>query len=550
MSEHTFPDRNWLRDAAGEGAFKRGAGYFKSGAVSLSQVSRTALVGEAHGSEIYRLWFKRVGGDWRWSCECPAADLGALCKHLVAAVLTARADDDGDQPLEVVMPKPSRKKSAASAADLRAFLHAQPAARLADWLLALAQEDRDIEKRLLLLHAASKPGAMQDVLSKVLASSGFMDYRRTLDYARRLEIVIDQLGGVLQRDPAECRTLCEYALKRLFKVQQRMDDSAGAVGDCMAMMADLHAQACRSAPPGKTLVKPLWILHQQDDLGLLPLISYWDALGTQGQAAYARLAIDAFEGLSPVKPGRWDDAGAHICHLVEALASTTRDFPLLQRVLRRDLSSPRQHLRVLESLHEYGRAREALAFAETAVKRFPKDVALRDALAGCLVEAGLGEEALEQRWAAFIQQPDASTWDGLKQSAGVAWPEWREKALSFFAGKQAGLGIRILLLAHDGALADAVALARSERVENYVLHDLAKRLRAVDPPTAAEFYLRLAAPYLDRMYSPSQYKDLVALLAQSAKCVRSDALHAFVGQVRATHARKTKLMAMLDQAGL
>ena len=141
MSEHTFPDRNWLRDAAGEGAFKRGAGYFKSGAVSLSQVSRTALVGEAHGSEIYRLWFKRVGGDWRWSCECPAADLGALCKHLVAAVLTARADDDGDQPLEVVMPKPSRKKSAASAADLRAFLHAQPAARLADWLLALAQED-------------------------------------------------------------------------------------------------------------------------------------------------------------------------------------------------------------------------------------------------------------------------------------------------------------------------------------------------------------------------------------------------------------------------
>lgn len=551
MSEHTFPDDAWLRDEAGEGAFKRGVGYYKDGAIRLSQHSDSALAGEAYGSETYRLWFKLENGGWRWHCDCPAADGGVLCKHLVAAVLTARDGAVGELSVTDVSPKRGRKKKADTTADLSAFLHAQPVQRLAEWLLALARDDRDIEKQLLLYRAASAPGAMQEVLSKVMATGGFMDYRRTLDYAHRVRAAIEQLQDVLLRDPEECRALCEYALKRLFKAVERIDDSAGAVGDCMAEIADLHARACQAAPPGKTLVKSLWALQEKDDWRLLPIGKYWDALGAQGQAAYAKLVVDAFEKLPPVKPGRWDDAGFHVCDQTEALARCTGDFELLQRVLRRDLSTPRCHLLVLASLHEFGRAREALAFAEAAVKRFPKDAELRDALAHCLAEAGLDEEALDQRWAAFVHRPDGETWDALKQSAGTAWPQWREKALAEVTEPaKEPAGLRIVLLTHDGALADAIALARSKPVVAYPLQMLAKRIRSVDPAAAAEFYLRLAVPCADRLHGPSQYKDLVALLAQSAKCVRSIALLTFVAEVRATHARKTKLLAMLDEVGL
>lgn len=415
MTPATFPDDAWLRDEAGDGAFKRGVGYFKSGAVRLLQVSDNALRGEAEGGASYRLWFKLENGGWRWDCDCPAADGGALCKHLVAAVLTARAEGSAAAQDGAALPKRGRKNAADTAGELSAFLRAQPSERLADWLLALARDDREVEKRLLLFRAASAPGAMQDVLAKVLATSGFMDYRRTLDYAHRVRAAIEQLQGVL----------------------------------------------------------------------------------------------------------------------------------------RRDLSSPHAHLRVLESLHEFGRAREALGFAEAAVKRFPKDARLRDELAQCLAEAGLGEEALEQRWVAFTQHPDGTTWDALKQSAGADWPQWREKALAQVtetAGAAAGL--RVQLLAHDGALADAIALARSKPVDTFALHKLAERVRSSDPAAAAEFYLRLAASYVDRLHGPGQYKDLLALLVKSARCARSDALRIFVADVRATHARKTKLMAMLDEAGL
>ena len=548
-----FPDEAWLRDIAGEGAYKRGVSYFKEGAISLSQVSANALTGEARGSHLYHLWFKWQEGAWRWYCSCPAAEGGVLCKHLVAAVLVARAGADGGSGEQNTMAvTQGRPRATAKAADLSAFLHAQPAQRLADWLLAMAREDRDIEKRLRLYQASSEPAAMQEALSKALSTGGFMDYRRTLDYAHRLMTVIELLGDVLQRDPAECRGLCEYALKRLFKAVLRIDDSAGAVGECMAEIAALHAQACRAEPPGKSLAKSVWALQAQDDWGLFPVAEYWEALGAQGQPAYAKLVVDAFERLPPIKPRQRDSAGFEVSNRTEALAHCMQDFDLLQRVLRRDLSAPRNHLRVVDSLREFGRKREAMAFAENAVKQFPKASDLRAALAECLLDAGLGEDALEQVWVAFQHAPDGERWDALKLHAGAAWPQWREKALAHVTEEVAApAGQRLLLLLlHDGDSAAAIALAYEKPVDSFALHTLADHLKNANPVAAAAFYLRLAQSCKDHLHGPGQYKDLVGWLAKSARCERSSQLLDFVAGVRAAHARKTRLLWMLDEAGL
>ena len=553
MSLHVqFPDEAWLRDIAGDGAYKRGVGYFKDGAISLSQVSADALAGEAHGSHLYPLWFKWQEGAWRWYCSCPAAEGRALCKHLVAAVLVARAGADGGSGEQSSVAVTQRRpRATAKAADLSTFLRAQPAQRLADWLLAMAREDRDIEKRLRLYQASSEPGAMQEALSKALSTGGFMDYRRTLDYAHRLMTVIELLGDVLQRDPAECRGLCEYALKRLFKAVLRIDDSAGAVGECMAEIAALHAQACRAEPPGKSLAKSLWALQAQDDWGLLPIAEYWEALGAQGQLAYAKLVVDVFERLPPIKPRGWDAEGFKVSMLTEALARCRQDFDLLQRVLRRDLSTPRSHLQVVDSLRESGRAREAMAFAENAVKQFPKAAELRAALAECLLDAGLGEDALEQVWVAFQHQPDGERWDALKLHAGTAWPQWREKALAHVTEKATEpAGQRLRLLLHDGDSAAAIALAYEKPVDSLAMHTLADHLKNTNPVAAAAFYLRLAQSCKDHLHGPGQYKDLVGWLAKSARCERSSQLLDFVAGVRAAHARKTRLLWMLDEAGL
>lgn len=541
-----LPDGDELIELAGAAAFKRGQDYWRAGRVALSKVSANALAGEAHGTETYRLWLKHTKGDWQWDCSCPAADGGAFCKHLVAAVLTAREevpDADG------VAPKSKRR---AKQDDLLAFLRAQPAQRLAGWLQTLADEDRDVEKRLLLYRAAEQPGALKAALAKLLNTGGFLDYRRAMVYAKRLQAAIEQLIDVLRRDPAECRVLCEYTLGRLFKIYGKSDDSAGAIGEVLGSVAELHRNACAAAPPGSALVKPLRTLMGNDDWGVLALPDYWDALQSPGQAAYAKLVLADFEQLSPPpKDGSHFDENFEICRRTEELARCAGDFDLLQRVLRRDLSHEWQHFRVLESLREFGRGREALAWAELAVKQFPGDGRLRESLAACLAEAGMDDEALEQAWQRFQQHPSDDGWDALKRYSKQSWPGWRERALTHVAAREGGnVTVRILLLLHDGDLPAAASLAGDVPVVPHVLHILAQRLRRSDPATAGVFYLRLARQQAEHLRNASDYPRLVAYLKDGSKLLPVADWQPLLDSVRQNHARKPKLMGLLAAAGL
>lgn len=543
-----LPDDAWLKREAGERAFARGVAYFRDGLVEVSLLSESVLVGEAHGTETYRLRLEGSDDDLRWHCDCPAADGGVFCKHLVAAVLTARDGDVAElQPARAG----KRKRAASKQVDLHDFLRAQPSERLAEWLMALAEEDRNVDKRLRLYLAASEPGALKDALAKVLAAGGFLDYRRTMDYAQRLDVALDLLQKHLQRDPVECRELCEYALKRLFKIIERCDDSSGMLGGRMQEIAELHMQACQALPPGKTLAKALYSLQQNDDWELLPIRNYWAVLGAQGQAAYAKLVMDAFEQLPP--PRRKDEFGEgfYVCGRAEALARCTGDFDLLQRVLRRDMSSEYDYVRVLESLREFGRGREALAFAESAVKRFPEGDRLRSALAECLVDAGLDDEALQQTWLLFEQHPSPPCWDALKRHAGKAWPAWRQRALALAAQIDGDMAtLQVSLLTHTGDLDAAIALARGKPVLSHTLFDLANRVRGRNPYQAGSFYLRLAQQQAENLQAQSHYKQLVELLALASRLAPSAELPSLVAEVREKHARKPKLMAMLASAKL
>ena len=542
-----LPDGAALIEMAGAAAFKRGRGYAQAGQVALSQMSATALAGEAHGMRTYTLWLKRAKAGWQWNCSCPAADGGAFCKHLVAAVLTARQEVPEDTDDVVAQPKRRAQPEA-----LLTFLRAQPAERLAGWLQALADEDRDVEKRLLLYRAAEQPGALKPALAKLLNTGGFLDYRRAMVYARRLGTAIEQLAQVLRRDPAECRVLCEYVLGRLLKTYGHSDDSAGAIGEMMGAIADLHVQACAAAPPGTALVKPLRALMRKDGWSVLALPDYWDALQAPGQAAYSRLVLADFERLASVHEGG-DGYGESFetCHRTEELARCAGDFDLLQRVLRRDLSSEWQYLRVLESLREFGRAREALAWAELAVKQFPKDERLRALLAECLADSGLDDEALEQAWQGFWQHPSDDAWDALKRHAKKAWPTWRQRALDQVAAKERGdATARISLLLHDDDVHAATAVAGQHAVAGNVLHILAQRLRLADPATAGTFYLRLARQQAEQLRSAADYPRLVAHLKDASTLLPAKDWQPLLAWVREKHARKPKLMGLLAQAGL
>lgn len=544
-----WPSVDEMLEWTGDGAFTRGESYFLEGRVRVERQADGSMRGEAHGSSVYGLWLKRAEGQWRWHCDCPAADGGAFCKHLIAAVLTAAHDAVGDLPDGEV----AKNEPAPEAPDeLLAFLRTQPAERLAGWLWEFAQEDGDLEKRLLLHRAEEQPEALKSAIGKLINTGGWLDYRRAIQYARRLDAAIEQLRRVLGRDPGECRALCEYALKRLFKIYgEGADDSAGAIGECLGEIAGLHARACKAVPPGKALAKPLHDLKVADGWGLLPLAAYWPALGVDGQAGYARRVLAEFERLPPASPqNRFGDSFGAV-HRTEELARCSRDFELLQRVLRRDLSHAWDHLKVLESLREFGHEREALAWAEAAVKRFPDDDRLRMALADCLVEAGMHEEALQQYWQCFIAHPVGAHWDALRRAAGNTWRGWRERALQHVAACENGvISSRIELLLHDGDVETAVALARDGKIEIGSLLAVADAARRTCPEAAGSFYLRAAEAQASRLNGASDYRYLVQYLKACSTLAPGDALQRVIAGIRDAHRRKPKLMGMMDKAGL
>lgn len=547
----SLPDNDWLLDEAGPGAVERGVDYYRKGRVRVTGGDDVRLRAEAHGTELYTLELAEDGEDWRWQCDCPAADGGAFCKHLVAAVLVAR-DAAGGRPAPEAGPasRARKKTNRAQGDSLLDFLAAQSAETLAGWLHELALADRSVERQLLLYRSAGQPDELKTALGKLLNTGGFLDYRGAMRYAAQLDAGIEQLRALLPRDPVACRSLCEYALKRLIKVYTRADDSAGAIGERLFDIAELHRRACAAAPPGKPLAKALYGLKRSEDWNLLPLDAYWDALGGDGQRDYASRVLADFEALPPPTPADRYGESFSVCRRVEELAQCSGDFELLQRVLRRDLSEPYQHLRVFESLRDAKREREALAWVEQAVKRFPGDGRLREALADSLAEAGLGEEALAQAWHCFCMHPGDDAWQRLQRLAGPNdWPAWRSRALEKVASDERGVvHLRIDLLRLDGDIDAALELARSQPVSLRALLGLAHQVRRSHPLDAGAFYLRAARITAEHLRGPGDYTDLAGYLKDAASRLPAAEWQPFLAELRETHRRKRKLMEMLDAA--
>ena len=538
-----------LRELAGEAAYERGRDYAAKGLIDLDRHDADSLHGVAHGNATYDLSLRREGTTWRWNCTCWAAGDGAFCKHLVAAVLVARDGLVAAPQRDCVQSDP---KAAAPRDDLLDFLRAQPAERLAGWLNTFADNDTEIDRRLRLYRAADDPAALKLALGRTLCNAGVLDHRGSIRYAQRLDAAVESLRDCLARDAQTCRALCEYALGRLLKVYERSDDSAGAIGMRVGELADLHARASRMRPPGKALVKPLLALQRSDDWDLFPLHNYWDALGAEGQAAYAKAIQIELDRLFAVPAAQRSAQHAEffsILHRAEVYARCTEDFDLLQRVLRWDLTHPHDHLRVIEALRQFGREREALAFGEAAVKRFPHDANLHTILAQCMRAAGLRDEAVEQSWQALRAFTSEATWDELKRSSGDDWPAWRARALAHLATHSADAAQRVVLLLHDGDIAAAIELARTQPVSVAVLQAVAERSEATFPDIAGELHLQLVAQE-SRNLMQARYPSLVTHLRHASRLLPESTWRPVLAQVRAEHARKPRLMELLTEAGL
>lgn len=554
----TWPqlDDDTLRELAGNGAFSRGKKYAQEGRAKVDEASAQQILGSVRGAARYDVALFLEGDSLQGDCNCPAAAEGDFCKHQVALALTARGAGDSAEPF----PDSS----------LAAFLRAQPPELLVDKLLTFSAESREIEKDLVFWHksAQAKSGAaLGKVIGALLRGGGFVDYRKSFNYARRVDQVAELLRSLLQSRPAECVEAAEYALLRLFKTLEQSDDSAGAISGAMGELVKLHRKALAVARPDKKYGARFFKLILADDWGFFDLEAYRSLLGEAAWAEYGRCVEAAHAKLPPPAKSadRWlltneSSERRHLTRMLEAWYALNDDRETLLALKTRALQMPLDYRRLVELYREYGRHREALQWAEKAHRLFPDDAGFYDVLAVCYRHDGLDEEADAVLWQWFEKWPTADHFFGLMKHAGKRAANWRERAFAFLEAREIAaweqakkrdpaalrnVSVRLEVLLHEKNVDEAVTISRKNVASGQLVLMLADQARKAYPEISTPIYRREIEHWAG-IGGNRNYEQAIAFLNRLLPLLSVDERRGYLADLRIRFKAKRNFIKLLE----
>ena len=586
-----------LLHLGGEATFARGIGYAREQRVSGVAEGENEVTASVAGTETYRVRLWDDGGLPGFDCTCPVGVDLRFCKHCVAVALawnpppvsapavpagsTTGDGSTGEPPTGEVAPsaKPSRR------AQVRAFLLRMSLAELVELVMEQAGADPRLRARLSM-RAASAAGSVdvnhfRAAIDSAFRTGAFVDYEHAGSYARRVDGLIGELRGLLDRAPGDVIPLAEHALARAEAATQHVDDSGGYFTDIFASLAALHLEACERASP---LPAPLAArlfrreLSSEFDVFHRAAATYAHVLGREGLQAYRVLAEHEWEKVPELGPGDTErlDGRFRITEMMDALAQASGGLEARVAVRRRDLSTPYRFLQVAGLYADAEDAARAVEWAEAGLAAFPDhpDPRLRHFLAAQYARAGRHADALALVWADFAARPCLDDYKRLKEYAepAGAWPEWRSRALALareradaealadrqpsreWARRPRGYTDLVRFHLWEGAVDEAWNAARQGGCLDDVWFELARRREQTHPADAIPIYQRRIEAEVMQT-SRRGYEDAVRLLAPLRALygragVDAAELAAFVARLRDAHRRKRSFIALLDRARL
>lgn len=567
-------DRSLLRTRAGARSYERGLDYFESGCVDRLELQGAVLTATVRGTQRYRVELRPGEGVLEHSCSCPYGRDGAFCKHCVAAGLAlleagANAAEPGPLSLDAI----------------RARLERLGREALVSLLLEQARVNERVLERLRLRFASDSGevdlASFRRAIELAVDPGGFVSYHEAYDWSCGVDEVIDAIEGLLDEGHADAVIeLSEHALTALAELGGHVDDSDGHARFLCERLERLHLAACeRARPDPAALAERLlrWQLGCELEVFYDAADTYAGVLGQAGLARYAELARAEWEQVPALDPGDRREYGRRfrITHVMEHLARTRGDVDELVEVLRSDLSLPYCFLRVAEAYRAAGRVDEAIEWAERGLEAFPAERAdsrLQTFLAEVYAARGQSSDALEIAWDRFADHPGLDTYRELKPYAERLdeWPRRRERALGLLRkraeearedAQRRGYGwlrggdhsqlVRILLW--EGEVEAAWREAETGGCDESLWLELAGRRKETHPGDALRVYRERIEPTIARK-TRRDYEDAVGLIEEVGDLLRrlgrGDELPALVAEIRAAHARKRNLVALLDRIRL
>lgn len=436
---HMELSRELLRDLVDPRSWARGAAYFDEGRVRSLVVDGNVIIASVEGQQLYRVRLTVLEDRIQADCSCPMGDDGVFCKHCVAVGLTYIEGADS---------APSDHVPADPITDLeRIRQHVSHMERSALEQLVIDQAlwDEGLMQRLILDSATRADSldrkAVRQAITAATRTGGFVDYRWAADFARGIAQVVNSLGQILEAGFAEeAIPLIEYALRRVERALEHMDDSDGHMRPILDDLETLHHAACVAAQPHPVkLARRIfdWELSGEWDTFYDAVRTYADVFGESGLAEYHKLAETEWEEVPALGPGEERDAYQNnrfrLTAIMEAMATESGDLDALIDVMRRDLSSSYRYLAIAEACKAAGALDQAVAWAERGVATLPDrtDPRLCKFLVTEYRRLGREQDALDLTWRSFVDRPSLGEYKSLKAQADRLhkWPTWRDKAL-------------------------------------------------------------------------------------------------------------------------
>jgi len=401
-------------------------------------------------------------------------------------------------------------------AALREWLGECGVPELVEWLMEALESDVALRERLYR-RASRERGAVVDLarLKKAMVAAtttphgGYVNYRASGDFCADIErACIDPLREMLAAgQAAEVVELAEFAVHRTEKAIEFVDDSGGHFTMIWDSLLEVHLAACAASRPDPVALARRLFAHAAG--------SGWDNfrdapethkhhLGKAGLAEFRRLAVEAFDALPLLQPGREEEGAARsrrfsLTMLRTSLAKASGDVDELVHVMSRDLSSPWSYCEICRVLRENKRPDDAMLWAEKGVSAFPghQDGRLRSELAAVYIQKGRVAEAMELLWENFTIRPRPDAYAALHDGAQKEkkWPVWRKKALDYArsgARPGWGTGSAVPLLLWENSDAEAWAEAAARGCPEECWGELADRRGKTHPEDAWPVYVRLA----------------------------------------------------------
>lgn len=553
--------------SAGPLVYERGVSYQRDRRVELTEAANSTVRAVVRGTIPYRVTLGVEADRADWSCTCPFGESGAVCKHVVAAVVTVL----GGEPTLIGAPgvEPSRS---AGAVDLASYVDGLDHDELVRILLAQTETDWRLREQLRS-RAAGVAGSPVDeqvwrqrIASAFAPYGDYVDYHQQSDWNHDVDEMLGAIGELIDTHPAQAINLLEYAYDQANESIQWVDGSDGCHGVISSDIADLHLAACEAERPD-----PIGLAARLVGLELKTTdldgfkrtaVTYLGVLGPVGLAEFRRLIEPLWDNLGNSEAGGRDYA-IREAMLGYALASGDPDEMI--RVRGRSLRLPGDYLEIVQSLAGANRAGEAIEWGQRGLvamaDRSWQLPPLREAVAGLLREAGNVRSSVALFEDDYRRSPSLTAYRRLLDEAELVGERdtTREASIRFLRalmdaqpvatrGRPSDLLIEILLF--DGQADDAWAVASEHDCVDGLWLSIAEARQDTHPLDAIPIYRRAALTAIDTKNNRG-YDTAVAYLSKIRQCAqRADDLSLFTAlivDVRSTHKPKRNLMALLER---